>query len=277
MANFPKNIATGGEGTRKAKSSSKGGGIFQKMFFWKAGEHRFVQFISEYTDIPALPMHTVKGAKYMQNFVSPRAWHGPDADDALEDAGWAPAMKQVAVAVEVLPIMGTKNGRSVPVGWEPKINEFDRKDGSHVEEPTVGVIINTPTLFTHIDNYFEDNGTIKDTVFKITRNGGDQNTSYTVTPAKGDPIELTADIVDKIDLAEWLESLADSEAIRELVESLPENHEYNFSKRNKPTVKVVPEDQDEELGFGDVEEEDEPVDAAALKQSKFDQMKAQMS
>jgi len=273
MANFPKGISTGSEGTAKAKSSS-GGRSFQTKFFWKDGEKRYLQFVTDWNDVPAIPMHVVKGAgKFMENFVAPKAWHGEDADDALLDLGWEPSMKQVAVAVEVEPVMGKVGGRSVPVSWVPATRSYKRKDGTEVEEPNVGVIINTPTLFVHVQNYFEDNGTILDTVFRITRNGGDQNTSYTVTPQKGEIVDFTDEILNKIDLGEYLGGLADSAAIRAMVESLPEDHEYNFSKRNK-TSKPAPKAQ-VEPDWDD--EDEEPVDEAAAKQSKFDQMKATMS
>jgi hypothetical protein len=173
------------------------------------------------------------------------------------------------------------------VGWEPATRTFTRKaTQEEVTVPNVGVLMNTPTLFVHLENYFEDNDTILDSVFAITRNGADQNTSYTVTPQKGEIAEITDEVASQIDLAEYLEGLADSEAIRELVESAPDGFEFNFSKRGKADDKPksakgkgkkvaapVEDDDDDEWD----EEDEEEDDAVAERKSRFDEMRAKMS
>ena len=282
MATFPKSIATGAEGAAKATAASSGGGKkFTTNFFWKAGDKRYVQFLTEYEGIPTLPMHIVKqpGLKWLANFVDPRAWHGEDADNALVEVGAQPSLKRLAVAVEVVPIMGTKNGRKVPVGWEPATRTFTRKNGEEVTVPNVGVIINTQTLYAHVDNYYEDNGTITDAVFSITRNGSDTSTSYSVTPQKGEPVEVTDELLNEIDLAEYCESMADSAAIRELVESAPDGFEFDYSQRDKPakskSKKAQAPVEDDEWDDGPDEDEDED-DTRTRKNTKFAGMKAQL-
>lgn len=286
MAQFPKSIATGSAGVAAAKAKQGGGGKFTSNFFWKDGDKRYIQFITDWEGIPTLPMYTVKqpGVKWMKDFVDPRAWHGEDADNALADEGWEPQLKQVAVAVEVVPVMGTKNGRKVPVSWKPATRTFKRKSGEEVTVPNVGVIINTPTLYVHVENYFEDNGTILDTVFSITRNGGDQNTSYTVSSMKGEIADITDEIAAEIDLTEYLQGLADSAGIRELVESAPEGFEFNFSKRDKggskskaKKVEAVEDVDDDGEDWEDNEDDGDVDDAAAARKSKFDAMRANMN
>ena len=282
MARFPKTIATGAAGAARAAAASSGGGKkFTTNFFWKAGDKRYVQFLTEYDGIPTLPMHIVKqpGVKWLANFVDPRAWHGEDADNALVEVGATPSLKRLAVAVEVVPIMGEKNGRRVPVGWEAATRSFTRKNGEEVTVPNVGVIINTQTLFAHIDNYFEDNGTITDTVFSITRNGSDTSTSYSVVPQKGEPAEVTEEMLEEIDLAEYCESMADSKAIRELVESAPDGFEFDYSQRDKPAKGNKRKAQVEEPDEDDEEPEDDDDDedaTAARRKTKFAGMKAQL-
>ena len=279
MAQFPKNIKTGSAGLASAQAKSGGKKNFQNLFFWKDKQHRFLQFITDWEDQPTIPMHVGKGPKYMENFVCPRAWFGEDAECALCDTGWTQQDKQVAVAVEVEPVLVKKNGRNVPGSWEVATRSYKRKDDTVVESPNVGVIINTPTLFVHFEDYFADNGTVLDTVFKITRNGGDMNTSYTVTPQKGDIAEFDEAVLKEIDLAAWLESIANSEAIQTLVDAVGPNHEFNYSKRGKdddaPVKSAAVADDDEDFDSDD-DPEDE-VDAATARKNRFNRMRAEMN
>lgn len=234
------NLRKGSEAMKKAASAKGGrGGGYVPTLRWKDDqEKRYILFLQSVEEIPTILYHKMMdcgvnektGKQQWRDFISRRdpGIDGPSGYDALDDLGYKPSNRSIAVVCEMEPVL--KGGKIE--SFVPMTRTFERSvEGGgkeEVTEPAVSLVIEAPgVFFPQINAYADEVGPIEDQVFLIRREGKDQNTSYSAI-AMNKEFEAPEGSEDAIKrLEDHVEELASEDRMRELVESLPDDHVFN--------------------------------------------------
>src|ERR1035441_5919816 len=188
-----------------AKSSGKGEfRPYLSSHYWKDTDEHYLLFLNEVEDMPLFDMiQYIPVGDFFQETVSKTDQFFGEKSDAFEKDWDATARKtNIAIAVELEPVVEIVNKRRKPRGFEVKTVEYERRilddDGEatdkteEVTAPAVGYVAQSPNnFFNQISNYDANEAPVTETALKITRIGADKNTSYTLVGYDELPIDLT--------------------------------------------------------------------------------------
>lgn len=250
---------TGAEAIKQAAESRGSSKDFAPQITWRGGETKYVQFITRLEDVPTVEMyqyivvgHKQNGDPIYRTFISPRdpglLAENPDARDYLRERGLFARRRQVALAVELEPQIETVRGKRKPVGFSVAQRTYENQDGSEKIVPAVGIIIQSHLFFGWFATFAEDYD-VEDHVFKVTRRGNDQNTTYDCFEV-GKAIELSLNKEDlPIDFDEYLDELSSEERMRELVADKPKDWVFDrYANRGKaksqPRARHIEEEEE---------------------------------
>lgn len=268
---------TGADAIRQSAESRGGSKDFAPQITWKGGETKYVQFITPLEEVPTVEMyqyivvgHKDNGDPIYRTFISPRdpalLSDNPDARDYLRERGLYPKRRQVALAVELEPQIETVRGKRRPVGFSVSERTYTKEDGTETVVPAVGVIIQSHVFFSWFAT-FADDYDVQDHVFKVSREGNDQNTKYNCF-VEGPAIDLNLKPEDMpINFEEYLDELANEERMRSLVADKPDDWVFDrYANRGKaksqPRARYV--------------EEDEPEAVTPARRSRFAQLREEV-
>lgn len=250
------NFAKGAEAVAKAQERKNSGGdftIFTPKIFWdRPDSDHYVLFLNPLSDVPQVDMiNFIKqtGTKrdgssftyYEQTLArtEPGRDNPADTDPMVETWKASPKQTNVAVAVELEPVTEkNERGRERPVSFKVKTTEFERRvrdaEGELTDEtetafrPAVGFITQSPHNFFNIVTSFDaKEGPIHEVPSKITQVGSGSDTTYTMVPFDGLPIDL-GDLIEYIDginylspaeqdiLYDAIDGMSDKEAVLEI-------------------------------------------------------------
>jgi len=235
---------TGVEGIEASKRS--GSSDYTPMLTWKAGEKKYIKFVTPLEEVPTVDFHPFiivghndNNKPIYRSFISPQdpAVKGAEGYDPIKDRGYAPKKRQIAVAVELEPVFqtSTKNKREI-TGWNVAERSFERQDGTEVTVPNVGLIVQSHIFFGSLAVFAEDT-VVEDLVWEVTRSGGDQNTSY-IFRDRGDApdVELGEEVPD---LDAYLDELSSEDRMRELIDPLPADWYWTLMLRKVRLLQLL--------------------------------------
>jgi hypothetical protein len=239
---------TGAEGRAAAAAGRKGGGKFAPTIKFEAGKTKYIQFLEALDDIQTVLLHNFiiigereDGSAQYATYISRTddQLDGVDGYDPLIErynrlgAGYGnlPTNKMITLAVELVPIYEQKSGakRKALVGFEVDTRQFENKEGETVEVPAVGLVNQAYSNFWSHVEVIDDTAPIEESVFAVTRTGGDTSTSYTFVPA-GEALDLEEDLEEFFESFSFdalLDEWSDEQLIREQVGSLPDDFVVN--------------------------------------------------
>jgi hypothetical protein len=209
MANFRK-------GTEEIRKTAVGGGArrFTPNIYWSDGDIRSIVFVTPADEIPKVRLHQavrIPDDKFergyrMDNFLcrkDPSMVEASGGECPLCDTiGHDANERFVALAVELEPV---KEGKET-VGFKVKRNNVKRDDGTEVDYPRWGMVIQgAKNFYSTLAAYDQARGDITKVAFEIHREGGSVTTKYHFFPEKGTPLpEDLADVVAEMPQLETL-------------------------------------------------------------------------
>lgn len=221
MANFRKGTAL----IKEAAESKGGVSRFTPNIYWKDGDVKTIAFRTPADDIPKIRIHQAvripddnmeRGYRY-DNFlcrkdpsmIEESGGHCPLCDDI----GHAASERFVALAVELEPVTQGKRTSALNV----KYSKFERKDGTEVEIPRWGLVVQaSKNFFAWLGAYDETKGDITEKAFEVQRQGGSKDTKYFFFPEDA-PLPDFSPIEDQLpDLEDLLEQMGSDEKYAQL-------------------------------------------------------------
>lgn len=213
-------IRRGSAAIQDAAKSSDGGEFrpFLPSIYWKDDqEERYVLFLNEVEDMPLFDMiqYIPTDSGFFQETVSKTDPFFGERGDAFVDDWDATVRKtNVAIAVELEPVVEIVNKRRKPRGFEVKTIEYERRifnddgeatgEAEEVTAPAIGYVAQSPNnFFNQISNYDANEAPVTATALKITRIGKDKTTVYQLVGYDELPIDLT-NLVGYIDGVSYL-------------------------------------------------------------------------
>lgn len=213
------------QGVEYLKPSSGGGGRFTPYISWKENDVKTIAFVTPVEKIAKVKIHNFikvpsdneRGFNW-ETFMCRKdpAWMNESNGECYicDVLGKKPQERHVAVAVELEVQM--KPNQPVVLSAKVKTRNFKREDGTEIDYPVWGLVIQG---FKNFYNYFtafgQKYGSINHTIFDITRIGGDESTAYPITPLSG---------ADVPDLSAYLDQIP---SIEELLEKLGSKEKYD--------------------------------------------------
>lgn len=231
-------IRRGSAAIQDAAKSSDGGGEFRPFLpalYWRDDqEERYILFLNEVEDMPLFDMvqYIPTDSGFFQETVSKTDPFFGERSDAFVDQWDATIRKtNVAIAVELEPVVEVIKGRRKPRGFEVKTIEYERRvfddDGEatgeteEVTAPAVGYVAQSPNnFFNQVSNYDANEAPVTATALKITRIGKDKTTVYQLIGYDELPIDLS-NLVNYIDGVSYLSD--DLDTVLEEIDGLPED------------------------------------------------------
>src|ERR1700677_15448 len=267
-----------------AKSSgSKEFHPFLPAIYWKDDqEERYILFLNEIEDTPLFDMIQyipVEGG-YFQETVSKTDQFFGEKSDEFEKKWDATVRKtNVAIAVELEPVVEVVNKRRKPRGFEVKTIEYERRifddDGEATDEteevtaPAVGYVAQSPNnFFNQISNYDANEAPVTETALKVTRIGKDKTTVYQIVGYDELPIDLT-NLVGYVDGISYLGD--DLDPLLDEIEKLtPEEAALAIGKKllDKREEELIDDDRYQELLDGVTESMDKSGNNKSKKKEK---------
>lgn len=231
-------IRRGSAAIQDAAKSSDGGGEFRPFLpalYWRDDqEERYILFLNEVEDMPLFDMvqYIPTDNGFFQETVSKTDPFFGERSDTFVDQWDATIRKtNVAIAVELEPVVEVVKGRRKPRGFEVKTIEYERRvfddDGEatgeteEVTAPAVGYVAQSPNnFFNQVSNYDANEAPVTSTALKITRIGKDKTTVYQLIGYDELPIDLS-NLVNYIDGVSYLSD--DLDTVLEEIDGLPED------------------------------------------------------
>jgi len=188
-----------------------------------------------------------------ETFISPRDPNvqGAEGVDIIEQRfGLKPKPRTFAIAVEMEPTIEQSKSKSGKVvnaitGFSVKTRTYKDKDNVEHVAPVVGVIHQSPyteTFFPWFTDY-ANNHDLSEHVFEVTKKDEGTNLRFYIEAA-GDALDLSAEDLDVEaevkNLHEYIEYLADSSRMAELVGALPDEAILDPWRQNKADAKAKP-------------------------------------
>lgn len=235
-----------------ANESSGGFQPFAPSIRWTEDkEEKYVLFLTPIEEVPLVELHEFipigegekgDGTSFQKYgfYISRKDQAIGEDYDLLEDRnGFKPKQRNLAVAVELEPVMKTVSGRQRPKGFEVKTREFDRRidpedensDKETVLAPVVGVTIQSPfNFFGYLASFHEGTAPVEETPFKVQRRGKTKDTTYDFVHYLDQAVDLSA-LIENVDgisylneqmdeIIEKIDNLDDAEAGRVIADYL---------------------------------------------------------
>lgn len=255
-----------------AKSSDRGEfRPFLPAIYWKDDqEERYILFLNEVEDMPLFDMIQyipVEGGFFQETVSKTDQFFGERSDEF--EKKWDATIRKtnVAIAVELEPVVEVVNKRRKPRGFEVKTIEYERRifddDGEATDEteevtaPAVGYVAQSPNnFFNQISNYDANEAPVTETGLKVTRIGKDKTTVYQIVGYDELPIDLS-NLVGYIDGVSYLGD--DLEPLIDEIEKLsPEEAALAIGKKllDKREEELIDDDRYQELLDGVTESMD---------------------
>ena len=212
-------------------AKSSGGGEFRPFLpahYWKGeeGEEKYLLFLNDVEDMPLfdmiqyIPKEVGDKTIYNETVAKTDPFFGEKYDEFEKKWDATVRKTNVAIAVELEPVVEVVNKRRKPRGFEVKTIEFERRifddDGEATDEteevtaPCVGYVAQSPNnFFNLISNYDANEAPVTETALKIVRVGKDKTTSYQIVGYDELPIDLT-NLVEYVDGISYLGDELDS-------------------------------------------------------------------
>lgn len=244
---------------------------FLPSIYWKDDqEERYVLFLNEVEDMPLFDMiqYIPTESGFFQETVSKTDPFFGERSDAFESEKDATIRKtNVAIAVELEPVVEVVNKRRKPRGFEVKTVEYERRvfddDGEatgeteEVTAPAVGYVAQSPNnFFNQVSNYDANEAPVTATALKITRIGKDKTTVYQIVGYDELPIDLS-NLVGFIDGISYLGD--DLDPLLDEIENLSEEEAALVIGRkllDKREEELIDDDRYQELLEGVTESMD---------------------
>lgn len=244
---------------------------FLPSLYWKDDqEERYILFLVEVEDMPLFDMIQyipTENGFFQEAVAKTDPFFGDRSDAFVEDKDATIRKTNVAIAVELEPVVEVVNKRRKPRGFEVKTVEYERRifdddgeatgDTEEVTAPAVGYVAQSPNnFFNQISNYDANEAPVTSTALKITRIGKDKNTTYQIVGYDELPIDLS-NLVGYVDgvsyLNDELESLLD-----EIEDLSPEEAALVIGKKllDKREEELIDDDRYQELLEGVTESMD---------------------
>lgn len=222
-------VRRGSAAIQEASKSSGGGDWkpFLSAHYWKGeeGEEKYLLFLNEVEDMPLFDMiqfipDSERDKVYYETVAKTDPFFGEKSDEFEKKWDATPRKTNIAIAVELEPVVEVVNKRRKPRGFEVKTIEFERRildddgeatdDTEEVTAPAVGYVAQSPNnFFNQISNYDANEAPITETALKIVRIGKDKTTSYQIVGYDELPIDLT-NLVEYVDGISYLGDELDS-------------------------------------------------------------------
>ena len=212
----------------KAAQENTGGGFspWAPIVSWREDkEEKYVLFLTPIEDVPLVDLHEFvplgQGEKNDGGtfdkygfFISRKDQAIGEDFDPLEELGFKPKQRNIAVAIELEPKLVQKGNRSRPEGFEVKTETYTRKGDDEQEEevttPVVGIVTQAPSnFFGYLGSFEESEGPVTETPFKVKRRGKDKNTEYDFTPYLDLPVDVSK-LLDNLDGISYLNEELDA-------------------------------------------------------------------
>lgn len=201
-------IRRGSAAIQDAAKSSGGGDFrpFLPSLYWKEDQQeRYILFLNEVEDMPLFDMIQyipVEGGYFQETVAKTDPFFGEKRDEFVDEWDATIRKTNVAIAVELEPVVEVVNKRRKPRGFEVKTIEYERRifddDGEATDEteevtaPAVGYVAQSPNnFFNQISNYDANEAPVTATALKITRIGKDKTTTYQLVGYDELPIDLS--------------------------------------------------------------------------------------
>jgi hypothetical protein len=244
---------------------------FLPSIYWKDDqEERYVLFLNEVEDMPLFDMiqYIPTDSGFFQETVSKTDPFFGERSDEFESKWDATIRKtNVAIAVELEPVVEVVNKRRKPRGFEVKTVEYERRifddDGEatgeteEVTAPAVGYVAQSPNnFFNQVSNYDANEAPVTATALKITRIGKDKTTVYQIVGYDELPIDLS-NLVGYIDGISYLGD--DLDPLLDEIEDLsPEEAALAIGRKllDKREEELIDDDRYQELLEGVTESMD---------------------
>lgn len=267
---MPGEIRRGREAIQAATKAAKSrGGDFKpfirRIFWTEDKQERYLLFLNPIEEVPQFQMvdfiETEQGFKELT--VAKTDSYFEERTDKFAEVWDAPIRDtDVAIVVELEPIIEVVNNRKKPKGFEVMTTEFSRKvvddDGEVTEEtedviaPAIGFIAQAAAnFFNPVEQYDASEAPIHETPVKITRLGTGSKTAYACTGYEGQELDLSAlfEYIDGITyLGDELEPLM--EQIAETEGELAQAHVVGEVLLNLKVTELLDEERYEELFEG---------------------------
>jgi hypothetical protein len=196
-------------------------GFVRSLIWTKDKEEKFLLFLNHASDMPTVEYHgfvpvgTWKSGKprYEEFIARTDPGVGESSDELNDRLGKKPALRSMAVAVELEPTYTTVQGRKRPTGFAVKTETFERKDEQgkveEVEAPILGMVVQSPrNFFGWVGSFDESTAPIEETPVQIIRRGKDANTAYDFTPYLDQTVDFT-NLIDYIGNMSYLRGSMD--------------------------------------------------------------------
>lgn len=206
---------------------------FLPNFYWKNDkDYRYLMFLNPLDEIGQVDFHPYidcdDGVPHMAIARTDATVGGAAADPIQERWGYKPRLMNLAIAVELEPVIEMVGKYAKPVGFEVKTNEFERSvrddegnttdEKERVEAPVVGLVVGSPyTLFAQLRSFDATEAQIHTTPVKITRLGKDSVT-YSITGYDSLPPEAL-DLSGLFDNIENLSYITEPDALISAIEA----------------------------------------------------------
>lgn len=198
---MPGEIRRGGAAIDEAVQNVKDGGgggfppFIPNLFWAKDHDEKYLLFLNPISEIPQFDMITFIPTErgFNESTVSKTdPYFGERTDDFEETWDATAKVTNVAVAVELEPIVEQVGARKKPKGFRVATKDYTRKvldeDGNTTEEteemttPVVGVVQQSPLNFFNVLKSKDDTEfAVNETPVKIVRIGEGANTTYDIT------------------------------------------------------------------------------------------------
>lgn len=203
----------------EALEARKNGGEFRPFLqniFWKNDkDFRYLLFLNPIEEIPQVEFHPyVDLDDDVPHMTMARTDPsiGDKADPIHDQWGYKPRLTNLAIAVELEPMMKIVNGREKPAGFEVAVRTFERAirndEGEKTDEteevtvPIVGLVAQSPfNFFNQLRSFDASEAPVHTTPLKITRLGKKENVTYQVVGYEN--VEL-----DRTNLLEYIENIS---------------------------------------------------------------------
>jgi hypothetical protein len=219
MPDFRRGSAAIAAANEAAKSGGKDFRPFLPNLYWKKdGSYSYILILNPVEDIPMVKFHSfveLPEGRFDQVIARTDAAIGERVDPLEERWQYPPKDTNLAVAVELEPIVQEVDGYSRPRGFKVATVEFERRirdeegelteERETVEAPKIGLIAQSPNnFFNHLSAFDATEGPVHKTAFKVTRMGEKTNTEYSILGYTEMPIDLT-DLLECIDQVSYIE------------------------------------------------------------------------
>ncbi len=221
-----------------ASAERKGGGGFRRFvpqIKWGADkEEKFLLFLNPIEQIPVVQYHDwipvgkgekADGEEYtrFESFISRKdPAIGEDYDDLQDRLDVWPKERQIAVAVELEPIVEQEGKRKRVTGFEVKTDTFTRTDDdgneTEVTVPALGLVIQaSANFFGWLVSYDSSSGPMEETPMQVIRRGKGSDTAYDFIALEGRNVDLSG-LLDNLDGINYIE---------DILEAIPEDDNEN--------------------------------------------------